>query len=54
MKPIVNVAVIAVITNGATIGDTTVDVIITFHILVKEHTSNLFKVSCLQVLSKPW
>lgn len=50
MEPTVNVAVI---TNRATIGDTTVNVI-TFHISVKEHTSNLFKISCLQVLSKPW
>lgn len=54
MEPLVNVAVIAVITNGATIGDTTVNVIITFHISVKEDTSNLFKVSCLEVLSMPW
>lgn len=54
MEPIVNVAVIAVITNGAAIGDKTMNVIITFHFSVKEHTSNLFKVSCLQVFSKPW
>lgn len=35
MEPLVNVAVIAVITNGATIGDTTVNVII--------HVSHLSK-----------